>query len=38
VTPEPHEINTKTMLVWGPDEPPADPQAAYYRAAVARKP
>jgi O-methyltransferase involved in polyketide biosynthesis len=26
------------MLAWRPDEPPADPRAAYYWAGVARKP
>jgi hypothetical protein len=26
------------MLAWRPDQPPADPRAAYYWAGVARKP
>jgi hypothetical protein len=26
------------MLAWRPDDQPADPQAAYYWAGVARKP
>ena len=26
------------MLAWRPDEPPADPESAYYWAGVARKP
>jgi O-methyltransferase involved in polyketide biosynthesis len=35
---EPVDPGVAPMLAWRPEEPPADPQAAYYWAGVGRKP